>query len=360
MQNLSLSTNYKHLTLEERVEIYRLFNQGISLRDIALKVKRNVSTISRELKRNRSRHTKKYKPIKAQEISFKKAIKQRTKAPLKCPLVFLYVREKLRLGWSPEIVSGRLTLDYPDSHICAETIYLYIYGKGKRFKLWQYLKQVRPKRKRKFGRGIKKDKSQSKIPQAVSIDFRSNKANSRKQAGHFETDLIEGKRSEKAALSLTVCRKTRYSLLNKVPNKSSESKQKTLTFSLKNLKSLEMSTYPIVRSVTADNGTENTKHQEISKELKTKFFFCHPYHSWEKGTVENTIGRIRRYLPKGSSIHNLTTGQIQWLENNLNNTPRKCLKYKTPNEAMEQEVNKYKFRRYRKLKETSVALQLGM
>ena len=80
-------------------------------------------------------------------------------------------------------------------------------------------------------------------------------------------------------------------------------------------------------------------------------YFCHPYHSWEKGSVENMIGRVRRYIPKGTNLYKYSTEQIQWLENTLNNTPRKCLNYQTPNEVMQQEANKYKFRRYMKNKE---------
>src|SRR3989344_988549 len=348
---------YNHLTLMERVEIYSLFKQEISLRNISRKVGRDVGTISRELKRNRSRWTKMYEAVKAHGFAVKREKDQRTKAPLKNPQVFLYVREKLKEEeWSPEAIAGRLKIDLPQEHICFETIYQYIFGKGKKYKLWKYLPKRRKKRKQMKGRNIQKEKPQSRIPDAVSIDLRLKRANNRSQAGHFETDLMEGKRSQKTALYVLVDRKNRHTSLGRVKNKTAEEKQKVLTIQLKSLQSLEKSDKPIVRSVTADNGSENANHQEISKETGVRYYFCHPYHSWEKGTVENMIGRIRRYVPKGSSIHNLTDIQIQWIENKLNNTPRKILGFKTPNEVMEEDTNRYKFRRYKKLKEAFVAL----
>lgn len=355
------SSSYGHLNLIERIEIYSLFKEGKKLREISRIIGRNVGTISRELKRNRSRCDMKYSPVKAHENSTKRALRQRTKAPLKNHETFLYVREKLRSeNWSPQIISGRIKKDKPYLSICPETIYQYVHGKGKRHKLWRYLEQRHKKRRIKSGRKTHKTKSQSRIPGAVSIDMRLKRANNRSQIGHLETDLMEGKRSQKTALSILVDRKSRHTSLGKVKNKSSFEKQKVLTSQIKRLQSLEKSNSPIARSVTTDNGSENTRHQEITKDTGVKFYFCHPYHSWEKGTVENTIKRVRRYIPKGSGLKRITNIQIQWVENRINNTPMKVLKYLTPNEVMEKETNRYKFRRYKLLKEAFVALRLRM
>lgn len=352
---------YKHLTLGERVEIYALKKQGMSLRDIAKKVGRNVGTLSRELKRNKSRCDMPYSPVKAEENATKRAVNQRSKAPLKGPETYLYVREKLiEEEWSPEEIGGRLKIDKPGLSICHETIYQYIHGKGKRHKLWVHLTEKRSKRKKWKGRGVRKTKSTSRIPGAVSILERPLCVNKRKTEGHLETDLMEGTRSEKTVMSVEVFRKTRYSQLSKLPNKKAKTKRKILTKKLKMVKSLQKSQRPVVKSVTGDNGSENTEHQKISRELKADFYFCQPYHSWEKGTVENTIKRIRRFIPKGTPLTQFSDEQIQWLENKLNNTPRKVLGYLTPNEAFEKEVNSYKFRKYRKSKEDSVALRARM
>lgn len=210
------------------------------------------------------------------------------------------------------------------------------------------------------GRGVQKQRRGRKIPAAVSIDLRPTKADNRTQAGHLETDLMEGARGTKTALSVTVERKARYTLLGKVRDKTAKSKQNILTRQLKTLQSVQKSTHPIVRSMTADNGPENTRHLALTRDTGATCFFCHPYHSWEKGTVEWMIKRVRQYLPKGICLLQVSDAQIQWLENRLNNTPMKCLHYLTPNEAMEQEVNKYKFRRLKKQKEAAVALQLRM
>lgn len=349
---------YNHLNLEEREKLYALREQGKSFRQISPLLNRSRSTLSREY-RKYAKYGQPYIPCKANLKAQLKSVDQRTKAPLKNHLVFLYVREKLRNHWSPEQISGRLPLDHKGENICVETIYQYIYCKGKRFKLWRHLSKSHRKRRIKSSRRLKL-KKQSRIPGAISIEARPNRVKLRHQAGHFETDLMEGKRGNKTVVSVTVERKTRYSLLNKQPNKKAKTKTKAMLKNLKLLESVSKSNRPIIRSVTADNGLENANHEPISQELKARYFFCHAYASWEKGTVENTIGRIRNYLPKGVGLKWITNRQIQWLENQLNNTPRKCLNYLTPNEAMMKEVNKYKFRKYLLQKQESGALQVRM
>jgi IS30 family transposase len=352
---------YNHLNLDERVKIYTLKREGVTLRNIAKQINRDTGTISRELKRNKSRCDMEYFPTKAEENSIKKSVRQRTKAPLKNHEIYLYVKEKLREEkWSPEEISGRIKIDKPRLSICPETIYQYIYGKGKIHKLWKHLTERHNHRKKKNGRRARRGKSSSKIPNAVSILERPKSINKRKTEGHIETDLMEGVRREKQVVSVEVFRKTRYLQLTKIPNKKAETKRNILTKKLKVVQSLQKSTSPIVKSITGDNGVENTDHVKISSTLGSHFFFCQPYHSWEKGTVENTIKRIRRFVPKGTPLSQFNEIQIQWLENKMNNTPRKCLDYLTPNEAFEKEVNRYKFRKFKILKEQSVALQLRM
>lgn len=352
------SDGYKHLSLDERVIIYTLLQQKESVREIARTLGRNVGTVSRELKRNKMRVYLPYFPTTAHQKALSTATQQRTKAPLKNPETYLYVRQKLREeDWSPQLISGRIRRDKPHLSISTETIYQYIYGKGKRHKLWKHLDQAHKRRRVKSGRRVRRDKPVSRIPGAVSIDLRPKRVQNRLQAGHLETDLMEGPRSQHTALSVTVERKARHVSLGKVKNKTAVEKQRVLTFQLKQLQSLQKSDKPIVRTVTTDNGSENTNHQQVSEQVGVDFFFCHPYHSWEKGSVENSIKRIRRYIPKGSSIQKLTNQQIMWVENRINNRPMECLDYLTPNEVMEGEVNRYKFRKFRSLKETGVALQ---
>lgn len=307
----------------------------MSLREIGRILGRSDATIGRELKRNKTGSGKRsneylifaYIPCKAQVKSDKRAIKQRYKAPLKNPKVFLYVREHLREGWTPEEISGRLLQDHPGESISTETIYRYIYSqnfKTRGLKLWEYLVNHRPKRMKKGGRKVKRA---SKIPNATSIDLRPEEINLRKEIGHWETDNVIGKQTDKTALSVTVERLTRLTILSLI-KRSADSK----TAALIN----RFSEFPDRTRITltADNGAENTNHQQITTSLGFSVFFCHAYHSWEKGTVENTNQRIRRYIPKGLSIDTLTEAQIKALEVKLNSTPRKCLNFLTPYEKM--------------------------
>lgn len=334
--------NYQHLNLEEREKLFALREQGQSFRKIGEVLGRSHTTLSREYARH-AKYGKQYLPCKAQKKANKTANEQRSKAPLKNPEVFVYVREKLReKEWSPETIAGRLSIDRPGEKICHETIYRYVYctKKTKGMRLWRHLKLHRKKRMKKNGRKVKA----TKIPEAVRIDKRPREAEFRKKVGHWETDNMGGKTSDQQALSGLVERKTRYTSLDLLKDRTAETKAKSITRKLKS--------YPekARKTLTADNGAENTDHQQITRKIKTKVFFCFPYHSWEKGSVENTFGRVRRYIPKGTSLDTVTQEQVKMIEDKLNHTPMKCLKYLTPYERMNEELLK--------LKTSSGALQL--
>jgi len=349
---------HKQLSLEERERFYALKEQGKSFREIGRILKRPHTTFSREWREN-TKYFKPYIPCIAQRRADRERIKQRTKASLKNVEVLVYVREKLKQRISPELISGRIKLDLPHQSIGVETIYRYIYGKGKEFKLWEFLPEKKQRRKTGKRRTRKAYKS-NRIPGARSIDERARKVNTRRQIGHFETDLMEGPRNEKIVLSVEVERKTRYVKLAKIQNKRAKSKSKALQRNLKMIQSLSKSQRPLVKTITSDNGSENALHKEIELNLNAKMYFAHAYHSWEKGSVENVIKRIRRYIPKGEKISKYTKQQIQWLENKINSTPMKCLGYHTPIEMMEREANKYKFREYQKNLFISGAFQVRM
>lgn len=343
----------KHLNLEERIEIYRLKKLGYSVRRIGREIDRHHSVVSREISRNCKQFSTEYHPLKAEKISQERSREQRQLAPLKNPKVFLYVREKLREKWTPEQIGGRLSLDIPGESISYETIYQYIYGIGKRDKLWNHL--VRHHKRRKKKRNYKTDKKRTRLKHTVSIEKRSTKANNRSQIGHWETDLMESKRGINANVSAHIERKTRFTKLEKLSDKKAKTKHKKMQKTLIMLQSVSKSKKPIIKSVTYDNGSENAYHYKLSKNMEIKGYICHPYHSWEKGSVENVIGRVRRFIPKGTDINIVSEEYLQQVENWINNSPLKCLNWKTPNEAMEQEVNKYKFKNYRKVLDLSGA-----
>lgn len=323
---------YSHLSLEEREKLYALDEQGVSLHQIAKRLGRSQSSLTRELQRNIKYGNEYlgniYLPCKAQALADKRARKQRAKAPLKNPAIFLYVREHLRKGWSPETISGRLPLDHPKLSICHETIYQYIYSKKIKTRgmhLEQYLTLKRKKRMKKTGRRVQR---LSRIPEAVSIEKRPKVVDGRKQIGHWETDNVIGKQTDQSALSVTVERVTRVTVLNKLVNKTAAVKTAAVVSRLNRYSAT------LRKTLTADNGAENTNHQELTKDTGMVVYFCHPYHSWEKGSVENTNGRIRRVIPKGVSIDLLTDEYVAQLEEKLNTTPRKCLQYLTPYEMI--------------------------
>jgi IS30 family transposase len=319
---------YKQLSLEEREVLYARREQGLPLRTIALELKRSHTTLSREYRRN-IRANGAYYPCSAHTYAYERLHKQRSEARMKDQVIYKYVQEKLKIKWSPETIAGRLPIDHPGLTIHFETIYRYIYWRGLEFHLWNFLTLKRQRRMKKHGRRVKRN---GKIPDAISIDQRPQEVNERKIAGHWETDDVEGRRSDRSALSTTVERKTRYTIISKLKTRTAEAKQQALI--------LRFWRFPafLKKSITADNGMENSNHKEVARILKILMFFCHAYHSWEKGTNENTNGRIRRYIPKGKSIDALSDEDVAQVEYALNNTPRKCLEFLTPEEALTQEL----------------------
>ena len=270
--------------LREREILYYLLGKGVSLREIGRKLKRSHTSLSREIDRH-SRYWRQYIPCEADRRAKRIGLQQRRRAALKNPLVFVYVREKLRLGWSPEIIAGRLLVDHKGQSVHFETIYKYIYSKKtKREKLWKYLELGRKKRRIKLGRQVHKI---SKIKGAKSIDLRPKEALKRKTLGHFETDNMEGVKTDSKVLSVTAERSTRVLLLSLLKDRKSLTKARFV------IKRIDDFPDKAKLSLTADNGSENSRHKLITKKLNIPVYFCHPYHSWEKGTVENRIKKIR-------------------------------------------------------------------
>lgn len=239
-----------------------------------------------------------------------------------------YVITHLELHWTPEEISGRLKYEEKClEYISAKGIYRWLYSSyGQRYCFLLPKQRFSPK-KRRYG----KKTERSLIPDRVGIEERPQGANDRSEFGHFETDtVVSGKKTgSKAALDVLVERKARYTRLRKIPNL----KPKTNNRALKKMaKDLKMST------LTYDNGIENREHKALANILQIKTYFCHPYHSWEKGTIENTNGRIRRFIPKGADLSKYSAAEVQVVEDWLNHTPRKCLNYQTPYEIMQKNL----------------------
>lgn len=305
------------------------------MREVGRLTGRSHSTLSRELKRNTT-YGREYLPCLAQKRAERVGHNQRWKAPLKEAGTFLYVREHLRAPffWTPETISGRIGLDLKGATVCPETIYGYVHSPlARRDKLWQYLPSKRKKRRQRTGRKVH---NRGKVPNALSIELRPKRVLSRKEAGHWETDNVEGLRPSKPALSVLVERTLRLVLISRVVDQTAAVKTRSLARRLKPLpKELRL-------SITQDNGKENYGHQETEKALGTRMYFCHAYHSWEKGSVENRNRVIRRFFPKGTDFAQVREEEITKVERIINSMPMKCLGNRTPYERMDQLLLKLK------------------
>jgi IS30 family transposase len=322
-----MENKYKHLSCEERDKIAVLRARGCSYGSIARAIDRDKTTVFRELNRNRSPVYNVYLPHKADGRAKERKSISGERPRLKNRIIRRYVIAKLKLGWSPEQISGKIRKKYPERSISYEAIYQYIYDKKtrKRVNLAVYLPRAHKKRKL-FGQGHH-HKNKIHIPRRVSIDERPKHIAKRAQAGHWEADTVISRQSKKA-LAVSIERKSRMIHIEKLTAKKSRRLVKAITGRLNR--------YPkeLRRTITYDNGSENVEHEKINNMLGTKSYFCNPFHSWEKGSVENAIGLVRRFLPKKTDFAIITHDQVRKIENLINNRPRKCLNYQTPREVM--------------------------
>ena len=316
---------YTHLSPEERDEIAVLFAQGISLNNIAIRLRRSVSTISREREGNGSPIYDVYHAHRAQQRAAERKSNAHRRPRLKNSAIRRYVTSMVKQGWSPEQITGRLSTDYPRLSISHEAIYQYLYDRNVRQRqdLVPYLARAHKRRQRK---GHRHTHRSSHIPHRIGIDDRPQHILNRKQFGHWETDAVVSRKSA-AALNVTVERKSRFTIITKMHRKSAQYTRRALT------RALGRVPVDARRTITYDNGSENVEHRQVNDVLGTRSYFCNPYHSWEKGTDENTIGLIRRVFPKKTDFSSVSRSEIKTLERRLNNRPRKCLSFKTPLEV---------------------------
>ncbi len=321
-----METTYSHLTAAEREEISILKAQGASIREIGKVLKRHPSTISRELKTNAPPvHKGYYRGHKAHERATLRNQVSHQRPRLKNDAIGAYVQEKLSLGWSPEQISGRLSRDNPELSISHEAVYQYIYKEHA-----DLIPLLARSHKKRHQRGHGRKHKKSHIPNRVSIQDRPEGIATREHIGHWESDTMVSRQST-AALLLLIERKTRVTLIEKLQQKTALANSQGI------IMLLEVLPQHLRQTITYDNGSENTEHETVNQELQTRSYFCNPYHSWEKGSVENAAGLVRRIFPKKTNFATVTASEIVTVENSLNNRPRKCLKYLTPLEAMANE-----------------------
>ena len=317
---------YRQLNPNERDLLAVLKSKGKSLREIATVLKRSPSTLSRELKRNAPPvYTGYYLAHKAQERANKRKHESHRRQRLKNNSIRRYVEKRLRLEWSPELIAGRLAIEHPGLSISHEAIYQWVYQEATHL----IFSLVRAHRKRKR-RGYSRKHKTSHIPERISIQERPKTVLKRLHVGHWETDTISCRKSYQA-VQVTVERKARYAKVAKLKTKSARAMSLALT--------RRLSRYPrqLRLSITYDNGPENAEHMRTNKILGTCSYFCEPFHSYERGTVENTIGLVRRFLPKKTNLAKISQVHLSKIEYWLNNRPRKCLGFQTPAEVFNTE-----------------------
>ena len=321
----------KRITYQDRKVLEKLLQTSMSMRKIARELGFSHSNILYEIKYHRGEYTV-YEANTAQAIYERKQLnKGNVKKIHNNPHLKKFILTQLDNDLSPEQISGRLkhvTEDYEEAggvRVCHETIYAFIYEKENApERYWQKLMRHRPKRIKAHSRRYRKGGS---IKGMVSISQRSSHIDSRQEIGHWESDsMIFSKQKE--ILSVQVERKTRYVTLTKCKDKTALETYNAITSQLSDKDAT------LLKTITFDRGTEGSMHQEMAKYLGVKTYFCHPYSSWEKGSVENRNMFIRRYLPRYTSMSKTSHDDIYEIQEKLNNRPMKCLKYRSPNEMM--------------------------
>jgi IS30 family transposase len=308
--------SYTQLTREQRYQIYALKKVNHSQSSIAKLLGVHKSTISRELKRNCGQRG--YRPKQAHQKA-QRRLQDRPRKQIE-PETWNLIHSRLRLDWSPEQISGWLnkTAQTPVSH---EWIYQHILtDKAMGGDLYKHLR-CQKQRKKRYGARDRR----GQLHDRKSIEERPVIVEQRSRVGDWELDTILGKGQKQALVSLTE-RKARMTLIAKVEQKTADQVAKTI------IHLLQPHTDK-VHTLTSDNGREFARHKDIADTLNASFYFAHPYASWERGTNENMNGLIRQYFPKHRDLRTATEEEIQIAMERLNNRPRKCLGYRTPNEV---------------------------
>lgn len=321
-----MGKRYRQLTAQERNLIGMLLAAGCGISEIGRRLKRNKSTVSRELERNGPKIRKiAYLPNKAQERAEKRRLSSYDLRRMRDATIKEYITTKLKSKWSPEQIAGRIRIEHPELQISHETIYQWIYREGKEYRGCLARKHARRWKKRN-NRAPRK----FNIPLRVGISDRPEIINTRAEAGHWEVDTAFFHHCQEV-LQIMTERKTRRTMLTKLKDITAIEMREAM------IKRHKYTPKKLRKTFTYDNGRENVCHIYVNTYLGSQSYFCHPGHSWEKGTVENTISVVRRFLPKRTKFNEISELDLKNIEKWLNDRPRKCLGFKTPNEAYQSE-----------------------
>jgi IS30 family transposase len=317
--------SYNHFTPHERYLIDNLLHFGLSHREIAGRLNRHYTSIGREVKRN-GRICGPYWDKAAQEYADQRKHKFRHNLKRGNEQLYRYVTDKIRQEWSPEIIAGCLKRDYPEDEtmrMSPEGIYRWVYKEAiMQGSLYTHLVRHHKKRRKQHkygsGRGL--------IPDRISISERPEVVAERSRFGDWEGDTLEGAKGT-GGLATHVERKSRYLITAKLSDKQAK------TMTEKTIKAFAATPRHLRKTLTVDNGKEFAEFKRIQLKTGLAVYFADPYSAWQRGTNENTNGLLRRYFPKGTDFSKIKEKQIAFVAQKLNNRPRKCLSYLTPQEV---------------------------
>lgn len=312
-----MSKVYKHLSQEQRYKLEALLKAGVNKSAIAVQLGVDRSTLYRELKRNKQKRGG-YNGSFAQELSDERKERFSAQRKMNLSMEKLITQKLTNEQWSPEQIKGYCD-DNSIEMVSHERIYQFIWdNKFKGGNLYKHLRTGNKKYRKRYGSG----KASRGITNRVFIDFRPKIVDDKLRFGDWEIDTIIGK-NHKGAIVVIVERKSGFFLMKKLNGKDAVELAKAVVRLLAPFKSK-------VFTITSDNGLEFAEHQIMAKKLEAKFYFAHPYSSWERGLSENTNKLVRQYIPKKSIFKNITDMKINEINMKINKRPRKKLGFKTP------------------------------
>jgi len=314
-----MSKPYKQLNEAERDRISYLKAQGFTHREIGKIIGRDHRTIGRELKRNDFAGNY-FANMATTQARIRKITAAKRPKIIQNDKMRAYIIARIKCRISPVIISQEIPLIFPGYSISHETIYQYIYSEEPELTKHLIRGHVMRKNKKRY------HKRKSRLRGRTMIHKRPEHINNRSEEGHWESDSAVGK-GRKGFINVLVERKTRLTIITPIPDLGAESTKQAIIKALSHMPS------DFVKSITFDNGPENALHKDVAAALKINTYFCHPYNSHEKGTVENTIGLIRIFLPKKTDLRFISAYQLSIVQQWLNDRPRKCLNFKSSYQA---------------------------
>jgi IS30 family transposase len=328
-----MARTYRQLDLDQRRTLFRLVEARRPVGEIAERLGRHRSTIYRELGRNRFRDGDRgfcgYFPLTAQDLADRRRRRRRKLAA--DDALRAHVVERLTAGWSPQQIAGRLRRDADGrASVCHETIYRHVHGpEGRRNDLYRCLPKARRRRGSRYGR---KPRAAS-IPRERWIENRPAEVGTRETFGHWEADLLLFRKEHgKANVTSLLERKSRFTVLLPNGDRRSSAVLAGIAGALRPLPE------DARRTITFDRGSEFAGYAALDRHLALASYFCDPHSPWQKGGVENANGRVRRFLPRETGPGALAPASLRRLAERLNDTPRRCLGYRTPREIFQEHL----------------------